>query len=45
MRMSPETFEELLTMVGPIISKKDTYMREAIGAAERLSLTINPLPC
>ena len=30
-------------MVGPIISKKDTYMREAIGAAERLSLTIHYL--
>ena len=43
MRMSPETFEQLLTMVGPIISKKDTYMREAIGAAERLSLTIHYL--
>ena len=43
MRMSPQTFEQLLTMVGPIISKKDTYMREAIGAAERLSLTIHYL--
>ena len=43
MRMSPETFEQLLTMIGPIISKKDTYMREAIGAAERLSLTIHYL--
>jgi len=41
--MSPETFEQLLTMVGPIISKKDTYMEEAIGAAERLSLTIHYL--
>ena len=41
--MSPETFEQLLTMAGPIISKKDTYMREAVGAAERLSLTIHYL--
>ena len=41
--MSAETFEQLLTMVGPIISKKDTCMREVIGAAERLSLTIHYL--
>ena len=43
MRMSPETFEQLLTMVGPIVSKKDTYIGEAIGAAECLSLTIHYL--
>ena len=43
MQMSPETFEQLLTMVGPIISKKDNYMQEAIGVTERLSLTIHYL--
>ena len=41
--MSPETFQHLLTLVGPIITKKDTRMREAIGAAERLTLTIHYL--
>ena len=41
--MSPETFEHLLSLVGPLISKKDTHMREAIGAAERLSMTIHYL--
>lgn len=41
--MSPDTFQHLLTLVGPIITKKDTHLREAIGAAERLSLTIHYL--
>ena len=43
MRMSPETFENLLVLVGPKIAKKDTYMRDAIGASERLTLTIHYL--
>ena len=41
--MSPETFEHLLMLVGPKIAKQDTVMREAIGAAERLSLTVHYL--
>ena len=41
--MSPDTFQHLLTLVGPIITKKDSHLREAIGAAERLSLTIHYL--
>ena len=41
--MSPDTFQHLLTLVGPIITKRDTPLREAIGAAESLSLTIHYL--
>ena len=41
--MSPDTFQHLLTLVGPIITKKDTHLRDAIGAAEHLSLTIHYL--
>jgi len=41
--MSPDTFQHFLTLVGPIITKKDTHLSEAIGAAERLSLTIHYL--
>ena len=36
LRMSPERFEHLLTLVGP---KKATKMRELSSAAERLTLT------
>ena len=38
--MTPERFDHLLSMVGPRIKKKDTRMREAIGPAERLTLTL-----
>ena len=41
--MSPDTFQHLLTLVNPFITKKDMHMREAIGAAERLALTIHYL--
>ena len=41
--MSPERFEHLLTLVAPIIIKKDTVMRKAIDPAERLSLTLHHL--
>lgn len=40
LRMSPSTFEELLTLVGPDIQKQDTQLREAIPANERLALTL-----
>ena len=43
LRMSPERFEHLLTLVGPLISKKATKMRELISAAERLTLTLRML--
>ena len=44
MRMTPDRFEHLLSLVGPIITKKDTRMRKAIGPAERLRLTLHYLP-
>jgi hypothetical protein len=41
--MSPERFEHLLTLVAPLIIKKETVMRKAIEPAERLSLTLHHL--
>ncbi|CAH3124308.1 unnamed protein product [Pocillopora meandrina] len=43
MRMTPERFEHLLSLVGPRITKTNTRMREAISAAERLILTLRYL--
>ena len=39
--MSPESFQYLLNVVGPKIAKKDTRLRKAISAAERLCLTLH----
>ena len=41
--MSPERLEHLLGLVGSLIQKKDTILRKAIPAAERLMLTIRVL--
>ena len=38
--MSPERFEHLLSLVGPIIQKKDTQLRESISAEQRLVIAI-----
>ena len=43
LRMSPERFKHLLILVGPLISKKTTGMREPISAAEHLTLTLRML--
>ena len=40
MRMSPERFDYLLSLVSPLISKHTTKLREPISAAERLALTL-----
>ena len=40
LRMSPERFEHLLSLVGPLIMKEDTNFRKAIPASERLMLTL-----
>ena len=40
LRMDPTTFDELLNLVGPLITRKDTRMRSAIPAGERLALTL-----
>ena len=41
--MSPESFDFLLSKVGPLINKQDTRLRQPISAAERLALTIRYL--
>ncbi|XP_068739097.1 putative nuclease HARBI1 [Montipora capricornis] len=41
--MTPECIEHLLSLVGPLITKTNTRMREAIGAAERLTFTLRYL--
>lgn len=41
--MSPNRFQHLLELVSPLISKKDTNMRKAISAEERLALTLRLL--
>ena len=37
LRMDPSTFEDLLELVTPLIRKKDTRMKRAIPAGERLA--------
>lgn len=43
LRMDDKCFNELLTMVKPLISKKNTKMRKAITAEERLIVTLRYL--
>jgi len=40
LRMDEKTYLKLLTMVTPLIVKKDTVMRESISPHERLSVTL-----
>ena len=42
-RMSPERFEDLLTLVGPFIAKKPCRSRNSISEAERLMVTLRYL--
>ena len=42
-RMSPERFEDLLTLVGPFIEKKPCRSRSSISEAERLMVTLRYL--
>jgi len=39
-RMSPDSLNELLEKVRPMIEKKDTFMRKAIPAKVRLMITL-----
>ena len=39
-RMSPATFEKLLHLVGPDITKETTHLRRPIPAGGRLALTL-----
>ena len=41
--MSPQRFEHLLSLVGPLITKENTRLRGAITAAEWLTLTLRYL--
>ena len=43
LRMDNDTFNELLSLVTPMIEKKSTTMREAISPGERLALTLRYL--
>ena len=38
--MSPERYDHLLSMVHPLIAKKNTRFRKAITSSERLALTL-----
>ena len=40
LRMSPERFEHLLSLVGPLIQKEDTRFRRSISPEERLAVTL-----
>ena len=40
MRMTPNRFEHLLTLVAPLIEKRTTRFREPISASQRLALTL-----
>ena len=40
MRMDEDTYRSLLEMVGPLIQREDTNMRQAISPHERLSATL-----
>jgi len=40
LRMDKIDFEELFEKVTPVIQRQDTWMREAISAYERLSITL-----
>ena len=42
-RMSPSTFEELLSLVGPKISKENTVMHDSVDPGERLAVTLRYL--
>ena len=42
-RMSPERFEDLLTLVGPVIDKKPCRSRNPISEAKRLMVTLRYL--
>lgn len=43
MRMTPEDFDHLLSLVEPLIAKEDTVMRRAVPARHRLMYTLRYL--
>lgn len=40
MRLTPEQFEELLSVISPIITRQDTSMHAALPARLRLEITL-----
>ena len=38
LRMTPETFDSLLRLIGPSLLRQDTKMKEAISPSERLAV-------
>ena len=42
-RMSPESFDYLLSILGPTIEKKTTHLRETLPPPERLAMTLRLL--
>ena len=45
LRMSPERFDHLLSLVSPLITKNDTNFRKSITPAERLAVTLRLTSC
>ena len=43
LRMTPETFDSLLRLIGPSLLRQDTKMKEAISPSERLAVTLRYL--
>ena len=43
LRMDSDTFEDLLTLVTPLIQRQKTIMREPVSARDRLSITLRYL--
>jgi len=43
LRMDPDTYHELLHLIGPYITRHDTRMRDCISANERLDITLRYL--
>ena len=41
--MSPQRFDHLLSLVGPLVKRQDTRYREAIPPDERLAITLRYL--
>ena len=39
-RMDRESFEDILTLIDPLIARQDTHMRDAITPRARLSVTL-----
>ena len=39
-RLDTDAFNKILSMVGPVIQKKDTVMRTTISPGERLAITL-----